>query len=727
MFIILISVASVSAADNSTELILNPSNETIIDSSDEIDQSLSDAETPDYGINLNSDNIDSYFKQGKLTYRYSYSTFHISENMDDLGILTIQADNVFIDGQNHTLKNTAFSIEGNGVTLKNIILNESTTFEDNEFAAVLVYNSNDVNLYNLNIDYAVPDNQEAYGIYSFPAYNKFIRNLKIVNCTINFRANNLEGGRDYAVKLENSLNTIFANNNLKAALSLRDVGFVGYSANLNSESSLGIGISGCDDLQFIGNNINVTVICPSQSKYPTLDAIFICDSKRCNFSNNNIILSDWITYKEHNYLYALDGYRVDDMLIERNNIHVETSGGEYAAGTAYPIQLTGPASGIVIKNNHLFSISDGPNIGIYSQNFNGSTYLTILNNYINITGWAGDHNWALVTGIELQDNDDIVMNNIIEVHNSHAVAESDNLYGISYAQGTPGNHSYKVINNTVFTNGYYLSYMLTATNTTVTNNTLVRMDYYANTDYDPFKRGNTLGKETDGIKNNYFEGNRVITLFEYELAKQDNDVDGGEEFHYTTPTNTGGFTNIIDGNGIVPVRPGFPSGNPLIPGNNNGNAFNNPETNYGNNGLDIPDVPDGDPTFRDVPDLDDDDGKSLSTKKYGISEDTVNSYNNYGTSSNSFNNLVRFENSSSNDAPSVDGVASSGSSSKSSSGLNSAGSSGASAAKDSSKAYEITKNIIEDNPDSLVKFIVLAFVCEMLLIIGYRRKESDDL
>ena len=211
-----------------------------------------------------------------------------------------------------------------------------------------------------------------------------------------------------------------------------------------------------------------------------------------------------------------------------------------------------------------------------------------------------------------------------------------------------------------------------------------------------------------------------MTLFEYLLQQQDNNVDGGEVFYYETPTNTGGFSNIVDGSRINPARPGFPGGNPLIPGNSNVNLDSNQGSSLG-----VPDVPDGDPFFFDVPDLDDDDGKSLSIKKGGVSVDTVNSFNNQGTSSNSFNNLVWYGNSSSS-SPSLDGVASSGSSSKSASGESSASGDGAGGSlEDASKSYEITKKIVEDD-DSLIRFIGFAIVCEILLIVGYRRKEKDE-
>ena len=73
--------------------------------------------------------------------------------------------------------------------------------------------------------------------------------------------------------------------------------------------------------------------------------------------------------------------------------------------------------------------------------------------------------------------------------------------------------------------------------------------------------------------------------------------------------------------------------------------------------------------------------------------------------------------------PSIDGISSTRSSK--SSGSSSVGSAGSSeASQDSSKTYEISKNIIGDS-DSAIKFIGLAVVCEILLIIGYKRRENE--
>lgn len=727
--IFLVSLTCVFAQENSTVL-----NETDFKDSFSLQndcqtvdiQNLSSQDDSRQVINITQGNVKQYFRGGTLRDTYSNFDFFITEDMNDLGILTVRAGNVVINGLNHTLTNTVFSIEANNVTLNNMTLIETEPFEDNEYATVLVWRADDVNLYNLNINFTAPRDSDAFAIYSEGTRYRLINNLQIVNCTVNLNGDNRGQGRDFALRLEYSPYAQVINNTINAGVSLRSVNFHDTTAALDSEFSLAVGVDHCDNLVFDNNIVRCTASARPECAYPTLDAVFIGDSKDCNFTNNEVYLSDYLTFKDiPNYLYALDIYRDDNLLVENNKIRVETTGGSYAAGTAYPLQLTGPAEGIVIQYNDIYSKCNGPNIGIYSQNFNGANYITILNNYINVTGLAGNHSWALVAGIEAQDDNDIIMNNIIEVHNIQKVDWEDNIYGISYSQKTDSTHSYRVVNNTVISDGYYLSYMLDADNTTVTNNTLVRHDKYADTNYDPFKRGSGIGADTDASRNNNFSGNRVITIFEYDLEHQSNELDGGEEFHYVPPTNDEGLSNIINGSGISPQKPGFPGGNPLLPGNDGGGAFNTGGNNGG--GFHSPDAADGDNGYKGWPDMSGDDGKSLSHKNQANSGETVNSFNNQGSSDNSYNsnNLVATSNSTSSKTPSVNGAAVTGASSSSSSSAG--GGAGSNGATQDVKAYEISKNIVENGPDDIIKFIALAIVCEILLIIGYKRKETEDV
>ena len=156
-----------------------------------------------------------------------------------------------------------------------------------------------------------------------------------------------------------------------------------------------------------------------------------------------------------NYLYGIDVYNLNNLTIAYNNISIITTGGKLAAGTAYSIQITGSISAVNITYNDIYTFSNGPNIGIYSQNYYGNTSLSITHNRINVTGLAGSHEWALVAGIETQDSNSTIQNNTIEVYSVAPVDIGDNIYGISYRQKTSGNHTYNIQNNTVFSDGFY--------------------------------------------------------------------------------------------------------------------------------------------------------------------------------------------------------------------------------------------------------------------------------
>ena len=124
-------------------------------------------------------------------------------------------------------------------------------------------------------------------------------------------------------------------------------------------------------------------------------------------------------------------------------------------GTAYPIQVNGPSKGVMIAYNNLTTFNFGPNCGIYSMNYYGQTQNYMISNFINVTGVASTHYYALVAGIEVQDSDDLIWNNTIIVNNIGEYSDSNNIYGISYSQSTDGNHKYNIQYNNVTTNGRY--------------------------------------------------------------------------------------------------------------------------------------------------------------------------------------------------------------------------------------------------------------------------------
>ena len=321
--IFVVSLTCVFASENATVL-----NETGFEDSFNLsnDCELTDVQDSSSGaqdsvINITMDNYKQYFRGGALRETHSNSNFIISEDMANLGILRVLANNVSINGLNHTLTNTVFSIEANNVTLNNLTLIETEAFEENEYAAVLLWRANDANLCNLNINYTAPTDSDAYGIYSLGTYSEYrdyrIYNLQIINCTVNLKGDNRGSGRDYGLKLEYSPYARVINNTVNSEVSMRSVNFHDTTASLDSEFSLAVGIDHCDNLLFDKNIVTCSAGARPECAYPTLDAVFIGDSANCNFTNNEVYLSDYLPYKDiPNYLYAMDIYRDDNLLVE---------------------------------------------------------------------------------------------------------------------------------------------------------------------------------------------------------------------------------------------------------------------------------------------------------------------------------------------------------------------------------------------------------------------------
>ena len=430
-----------------------------------------------------------------------------------------------------------------------------TVVLEGEFDDLGVVNIDAKNV-NINMYYVVPRDMSASGICA-----EYRKNVKLNNNTIYFEAHNDYNGSDYAIKLERCYNAIIDNNTLVSSFPLRLINFETGGVN----HVAGICMEYCDNFQLTNNNLTVDVNKRPLSAYPTLVAVRIVGSNNGIVKNNDLSMEDFVTsIGSANYLYGIDVHTLRNLSVDSNNISIRTQGGILAAGTAYGIQLTGPLDEIRITNNDIYSISNGPNLGIYSQNYFGDTALDISNNTINITGLAGKHEWALVAGIEVQDSNDNIKNNIIEVHSVGAVDEEDNLYGISYRQNTDGDHTFKIEDNLVFSEGYYAVYLLSSVDSTIKNNMLVTSREGA-----PDK---TLEGYKEGPKEHIgstFYNNTVVNEYTY-WSKILNTIDGGEDTTYKTPENVNNRDNTVDGKFVDPdnnkENPNYNT-NPVKPGN----------------------------------------------------------------------------------------------------------------------------------------------------------------
>lgn len=656
-------------------------------------------------IYITPDNIDDYFKDNSLTKDYDDKVFVFEGSFNNIGKLSINAKNITIKGEGTVLKNTMLDISGDNVTLTGLKFDLDSDLSDND-GAVILFDANNLNLDNLEINYDVPLNTEAYGICGIGGMPLHSRNLRLTNSKIQFEGhNNNVNVYNCAIKIINYGDLIIENNTIITSLPLKDVNHGAHSTSLDSDFVLSVGVENCNFLKFTNNTIISEVNYRQDSLYPTLDGLLISKCDNALIANNSIHMSDFVTYPGlDNYLYGIDIYNLNNLTVVDNDVSIVTTGGRLAAGTAYPIQISGPITKVNITKNNLYSFSNGPNIGIYSQNYYGGTELSITYNRINVTGLAGTHEWALVAGVETQDSDSVVENNIIEVHSVGPVNVDDNIYGVSYRQSTEGDHKYSIKNNTVFSDGYKSVYLLDSKNSTVANNLLVSYNENAKNGNNGFDYGDL--SRHDNIN---FENNQVIRAFDY-FANQQNNVDNGEEYSYTTPINNNGISNNIDGSSINPEgNKNKPVYNPLIPGTSSQNSemytpgtINNPTGNT----------------------------ESGNTDDAGGNENTNNNINNNGAndekSQNNGDNSKAYSNSSLqiNAAVSSDIVSNNTDATPSDVGtqslVGSSKSSGGSSSV-SKKAYELEDLTNKDFIPSIY-YVIAALI---LIVAGYRRKNSN--
>ena len=405
--------------------------------------------------NVDSDNLDSFFADGFLKDDYADSILVFNGEFNDKGILDIKSSNVTIIGNNSLLKDTAFCLESNNIMLAGLNFVWNREFDDNDNAGILVLGDN-CTIYNCTIDYSVPETTTGFCIYAEGSDGDKIENFTLANSTINFVGNNLRGGWDYCIFIDQVENAMVYGNNINSSLPLRAVNYAFDIFGGVSMEAVGVFVAqSSPNLTFSSNKVFSSVNGGGNS-YPTLDTLVIYGCNNATIENNDIHVEDFDSKDgKDNYLQGIDLYFSNNVTIVHNKIDMVTTGGRAGMGTAYPIQVNGPSRGVLIAYNNLTSSNFGPNCGIYSMNYYGQTQNYMISNFINVTGVASTHYYALVAGIEVQDSDDLIWNNTIIVNNIGEYSDSNNIYGISYSQSTDGNHKYNIQYNNVTTNGRY--------------------------------------------------------------------------------------------------------------------------------------------------------------------------------------------------------------------------------------------------------------------------------
>ena len=445
-------------------------------------------------IVTNNTFFDYFGDDGMLLGDITFDTLIFKGEFSNLGVNVVYVPRaIVINGDNAVLRNIAIMCE-QGTTLNNLTLNATNYVADTDGALIYAIGS-DVTVNNITIDYNATDgSNNAIAVYASGADN-----FKLVNSTITFTGNNVDG-KVFAqgIKIAKSNNAVVDSNIITTSCPLVDVDYSQWGS-IDTDLVFAIGVEKSENVKIINNIVdNSAWTKGNNANFPTFDAFIAHTANNLLIKNNTISHTDLITPKgTSSYIYALDFYESNSVIVEDNRVLLNTTGGKEGAGAAYAVQVTGPYNNFVVKGNNLTTVSNGPNLGVYSQNYYGATEITVENNWINVTGFAGPAEFALVSGMEFQDTVAKAYNNTIYVQNVNEYNDDNNIAGITYVQSTSGSHQFDIQNNTIYSEGKYAVLIKSAKDSQIIGNTLYAHELNGD-DAAIFKSGTN-----NVVKNNY--------------------------------------------------------------------------------------------------------------------------------------------------------------------------------------------------------------------------------
>ena len=445
-------------------------------------------------IVTNNTFFDYFGDDGMLLGDITFDTLIFKGEFSNLGVNVVYVPRaIVINGDNAVLRNIAIMC-GQGTTLNNLTLNATNYVADTDGALIYAIGS-DVTVNNITIDYNATDgSNNAIAVYASGADN-----FKLVNSTITFTGNNVDG-KVFAqgIKIAKSNNAVVDSNIITTSCPLVDVEY-SHWGSIDTDLVFAIGVEKSENVKIINNIVdNSAWTKGNNANFPTFDAFIAHTANNLLIKNNTISHTDLITPKGNSsYIYALDFYESNSVIVEDNRVLLNTTGGKEGAGAAYAVQVTGPYNNFVVKGNNLTTVSNGPNLGVYSQNYYGTTEITAENNWINVTGFAGPAEFALVSGMEFQDTVAKAYNNTIYVQNVNEYNDDNNIAGITYVQSTSGSHQFDIQNNTIYSEGKYAVLIKSAKDSQIIGNTLYAHELNGD-DAAIFKSGTN-----NVVKNNY--------------------------------------------------------------------------------------------------------------------------------------------------------------------------------------------------------------------------------
>ena len=379
----------------------------------------------------------------------------------------IISEPISIVGDEALLKNMGIVVSAGDVSLANLTFDSTMVLGD----LVNVVSCDNVNLTNLTVTYNVTDGQaRAISIIS-------AQDVIVENANITFESHITDSGTDAcAINIENSENVLVTGSEINSSLPALTVNYNTVTSNFMGLDQVNpVRVMKSNKVNIVKNTINSKTNKYSQAPYAyeTIQAMLIVESNDCLIDSNNISLTDEFAQSGQDvYLYGISFAYDKNLVMSNNNFTIYTNGGKEAAGTAYGIQ--GIESELSIIGNNITTFSNGPNLAIYITSMAGEPSVALIeNNILNVTGLAAETNdWALVSGIEIQNGDVQIYNNTIYTYNVDEYNEDDYLSGISYVQWMYGSRAFDIQDNTIYTEGKYAIYLLAASDSTITGNTL---------------------------------------------------------------------------------------------------------------------------------------------------------------------------------------------------------------------------------------------------------------
>ncbi len=427
------------------------------------------------------------------------------------GITSITlTDGINALGVNATLNDIIVQLIGDNIGFNNFTIINT---KEGELDNGIIASGNNINI----SDNIINVTASGENVDSFAIDAESVNNLSFVNNKVYFYGNGTDNDqfRDIAINVLDSNNIDFDNN---LVVSYLPSCAVGYDANWNANPrSVNIKVSNSKDLTFTNNNVSTIYNNETKGSYDTIYGVYIENTPNAKVDNNiiNTVSNNYgyglsllggYDYNTYDYVYA-------SFNVTNNNINTESVG--YGAWGVQTLLANG-----TISNNYISAKALNFTEPVYTEGYLGPSYNTIVNNTIYGVGSSGYGIGA--GGIE----ENIYNNNInvtgisgigLNLNGADAVADIQN--NTIYANGnstitgvdTAGKTA-NIQNNHIYTNGDYAVNLGKSSNSNVTDNYLVANDLLGDSSVN---NENTTNNVYDNIPSYYVN----ITVVNTNITK----------------------------------------------------------------------------------------------------------------------------------------------------------------------------------------------------------------